>query len=165
MSDGFDATQPAHLRQKARMMKEHEAEAQLLCPSARPEMDGSVAFGVVLGTVDEPRMVHIERPLPVTEELLALSAPVEPTEVFRFAAPCAGHACRHFDGQNCGLVTRIVQILPAVSSDLPPCSLRPSCRWWQQEGKAACMRCPQIVTDTYHASDEYIQAVDPNFQG
>jgi len=24
--------------------------------------------------------------------------------VFRFAAPCAGNACKHFDGQDCGLV-------------------------------------------------------------
>jgi hypothetical protein len=146
-------------------MKESEAETQLLCPSARPEMEGSVAFGVVVGTVEEPRTLHLERPLPVTDELLALSGPVAPAEVFRFAAPCAGHDCQHFDGRDCRLVTRIVQILPSVSSRLPPCNIRSDCRWWQQEGRSACLRCPQIVTESYTASDEYLRAVDPNSHG
>jgi hypothetical protein len=43
---------------------------------------------------------------------------------------------------------RVVEKLPAVAEDLPPCSIRRNCRWWQQEGKAACQRCPQIITDT-----------------
>ena len=146
-------------------MKERQEETQLLCPSAQPEMAGSVAFGVVVGTVEEPRMLHLERPLPVTDELLALSGPVQPTEVFRFAAPCAGHACQHFDGQDCRLVTRIVQILPSVTSDLPPCTIRSTCRWWQQEGKQACFHCPQIVTESQSASAAYIQAVAPPTEG
>lgn len=142
-------------------MKEPANDVQPLCPSAQPGMAGSVAFGVIEGTVQEPRLVHLTRALPVTDELLALSGPVAPTEVFRFAAPCAGDSCQHFDGKDCRLVTRIVQILPAATSDLPPCSLRPSCRWWQQEGKAACMRCPQIVTETYGPSEDFIRAADP----
>ncbi|HVF55797.1 MAG TPA: hypothetical protein VM934_06580 [Pyrinomonadaceae bacterium] len=143
-------------------MKKDEAESRLLlCPSAQPEMEQSVAFGVVGGTVEAPSMAHLEHPLPVTEELLALTNPVPATEVFRFAAPCAGHACQHFDGADCGLVTRIVQIMPAVTTALPPCSIRPECRWWQQEGKAACMRCPQIVTESYNGSDELRRAATP----
>ena len=142
-------------------MNKDENEKPLLCPSAQPEMEDCVAFGVVGGTVEAPLMAHLEHPLPVTEELLALSNPVQPTEVFRFAAPCAGDACQHFDGTDCRLATRIVQIMPAVTSALPPCSLRPECRWWQQEGKAACMRCPQIVTASYNASDELRSAAAP----
>ncbi|PYS90344.1 MAG: nitrogen fixation protein [Acidobacteria bacterium] len=143
-------------------MKKDRAEVEPLCPSAQPEMAGSVAFGVVGGTPNAPRMEHLERTLPVTDELLALSAPVSPAEVFRFAAPCAGHACQHFDGTDCRLATRIVQILPAVTNDLPPCLLRPDCRWWQQEGKAACLRCPQVVTESYVASDDFQRAADPH---
>ncbi len=26
-------------------------------------------------------------------------------------------------------------------------------RWWQQEGKAACMGCPQVITDIYNPSE------------
>jgi hypothetical protein len=140
-------------------MKDRD-EGRLLCPSAQPAMDNPVALGVMLGSAEEPRMMHLERPLPVTDELLALSGPVKPTEVFRFAAPCAGDACKHFDGQDCGLVQRIVQILPRVTSDLPPCAIRSECRWWHQEGPAACYRCPQVVTETYTASDDYVRAAD-----
>jgi hypothetical protein len=143
-------------------MKEDANEAPPLCPSAQPDMDGSVAFGVIGGTPDAPRLAHLERTLPVTDELLALSAPINPAQVFRFAAPCAGSACQHFDGTDCRLATRVVQILPAVTSALPPCLLRPDCRWWQQEGKAACLRCPQVVTESYAASDDFRRAADPD---
>jgi hypothetical protein len=124
-------------------------------------MDGCVAFGAVCGTVESPQLAHFAEPLPVTQDLLALSHPVKPTEVFRFAAPCAGDACRHFDGRDCNLVTRVVQILPAATTSLPPCTIRPECRWWQQEGKAACLRCPQIVTELYEPSESMLRAALP----
>lgn len=135
--------------------------SQPLCPSAQPEMEGSVVLGVVGGTVEEPRLGYLAEPLLATKEILALAGPVKPTEVFRFAAPCAGTACQHFDGTDCRLVTKIVQmVLPAVEI-LPACQLRPHCRWWQQEGKAACFCCPQIVTENYQPSRQLRRAADP----
>jgi len=131
------------------------------CPSARPEMAESVVFGVVGGTVAEPRLGYLEKPLPVTPEILALSGPVTPGEVFRFAAPCAGGGCQHFDGARCRLVERVVRLLPVVDDRLPPCQLRPTCVWWQQEGPAACRRCPQIVSDSYAPTDEMTRAATP----
>jgi hypothetical protein len=65
---------------------------------------------------------------------------------------------QHFDGANCGLATRIVSILPAVVEQLPDCQIRSDCRWFRQEGAAACRRCPQISTVNYEAS-EAMQAV------
>jgi len=123
---------------------EATAPSEPLCPSARPQMAGSVLFGVMGGTVDEPRVQYLGTPLPVTPEILALARPVEPTEVFRFAAPCVGERCRHFDGTDCRLVSRTIDLLPAVVDSLPPCVLRSLCRWWQQEGRQACLRCPQV---------------------
>ncbi len=117
-----------------------------MCPSAQPGMEGRVAFGVVAGTPENPRVAWIERPVPVTSELLALTAPVQPTQVLRFSAPCQEKACCHFDGANCRLATRLVQLLPAVVESLPPCQVRPDCRWFLQEGSAACRVCPQVVT-------------------
>jgi len=134
-----------------------------LCPSARPEMEGSVLFGVVGGTAEEPRLAYLTEPHPVTDELLALSGPVTPTEVFRFAAPCAENACQHFDGSTCRLAARTARLLPPVVEVLPPCRLRPTCRWWRQEGRAACVRCPQIVTDNYHPSADIERAADPEW--
>jgi hypothetical protein len=141
-------------------VKNREHACQPLCPSAQPKMESAVAFGLVLGSVDTPRVVQLEHPVSVTRELLKLSEPVQPTEVFRFAAPCAGQACKHFDGLNCSLAQRLVNILPRVTSDLPPCHIRSECRWWLQEGKAACFRCPQVVTETYDVSEDYLRTAD-----
>jgi hypothetical protein len=126
---------------------------RIQCPSARPEMPGSAAFGVVLGTPEQPRVGYLEQPVQVTPELLELSGPVAPTEVFRFAAPCSGKACDHFDGTHCRLATRIVERLPTATDRLPDCGIRDTCRWWHQEGAAACYRCPLISTESYGAAE------------
>lgn len=132
------------------------------CPSAQPEMTGAVVFGVMSGAAFDPRVEYLDARLPVTPEVLALSGPVQPTEVFRFGAPCAGAGCRHFDGAACRLATKLVQLAPPATSTLPACKLRPDCRWWRQEGKAACMRCPQVVTLSYQPGDAIRRAADPD---
>jgi hypothetical protein len=54
-----------------------------LCPSTtHPEQEGSVVFGVVGGTVESPRLAYLREPQPVTDELLAVSGSVTPTEFF-----------------------------------------------------------------------------------
>ena len=118
-------------------------------------------FGVVTGTVEEPGVAYFKEPLPITDELTKLSDSVTPTEVFRIASPCATKGCQHFDGKDCRLAQRIVEKLPAVVEELSPCSIRKNCRWWQQEGKAACMRCPQVITDNYNASELIREVATP----
>jgi hypothetical protein len=125
-----------------------------VCPSAQPEWQGAIAFGIVGGTVSEPRVQYIDQAQPVTDELLALAAPVSPPEVFRFAAPCLNAGCAHFQSDRCTLVSRVVKLLPQVVDSLPRCAIRAACRWWRQEGTAACRRCPQVVTDNYIPSQE-----------
>ena len=133
----------------------------ILCPSAQPHIQGSVAFGIVAGSPDDPRVAWIESPVPVTQDLLALTAPVDPTQVLRIAAPCQEKKCCHFDGTDCHLADRLVQLLPAVSEKLPPCRIRPDCRWFLQEGSAACRVCPQIVTYAIDPSPELNTAATP----
>jgi hypothetical protein len=130
----------------------------LLCPSSQPGVAGARVLGVVEQTPSGPEVSYLERPIEATAEVLALAAPLHPTEVFRLAAPCQTHRCPHFDGTDCGLATRIVQIMPAVVDQLPPCQIRRECRWFRQEGGAACRRCSQISTVNYDAS-ETMQAV------
>ena len=134
---------------------------RILCPSAQPEMEGSFAFGVVGGTAEDPRVAWIEKPVPVTGDLLALTGAVPPTRVLRIAAPCQENACCHFDGTDCRLATKLVQLMPAVAESLPPCRIRPDCRWFQQEGRAACAVCPQIVTYSVNPSEKLAQAATP----
>jgi len=130
-----------------------ENRKPLLCPSAQPEMEDARVLGVVGGSSEAPVLAYLNERLAVSDELLACASPAGPTQVFRFAARCEEKACCHFDGTNCNLATRIVQILPAVTDALPACLIRPECRWYQQEGKAACFRCPQVMTDKSNASD------------
>lgn len=133
-----------------------------LCPSAQPGMDNCRVLGLVDQDADRqtadygrrpaPRIVYLNEILPATEDVLALAAPLKPTEVFRLSATCAEHKCPHFDGADCRLATRIVEKLPAVVDTLPPCTIRKDCRWFSQEGGAACRRCPEVTTVSYDLS-------------
>jgi len=111
---------------------------------------------MILGVVrqDGPRPVveYLNTRVPATPEVLALAAPLKPTEVFRLAATCAEHKCPHFDGADCRLATRVAKMLPPVVDSLPPCVIRKECRWFAQEGAAACLRCPEITTVSYDLS-------------
>jgi hypothetical protein len=140
----------------------NKSSTSLLCPSADAEMAGSVIFGIVVGTPEAPHVVHLDRVKPIPPELLALDAPVQPAEIFRIAATCIENGCKHFDGANCRLTERIVDGLPAVTERLPACAIRANCRWWHQEGTAACLRCQQVVRDNYIASEQLIHAIDPS---
>jgi len=125
-----------------------------LCPSAQPGMDQCRVLGVVQRDGPAPVLQYLKEYLPATPEVLASSFPLKPTEVFRLAATCAEHKCPHFDGRDCRLATRVVQILPAAVETLPPCIIRKQCRWYLQEGGAACRRCPEITTVSYDLSPQ-----------
>ncbi|HTB97597.1 MAG TPA: hypothetical protein VK716_11350 [Terracidiphilus sp.] len=135
---------------------------QYSCPSAQPEMQGAVVLGVRQPSESGPQIAYVDQMLPVTNDLLAITGSVKPTEVLRFAAPCQAGKCRHFNGTDCRLVTRIVQILPAVVDTLPPCALRATCRWFGQEGRPACFRCPQIVSEVSDPSPDLQRAAAPD---
>jgi hypothetical protein len=129
-----------------------------LCPSASAQADGAVVIGIVRGTAEAPLVAYLEAPVPITEEILAATAPVPVNQVLRTAAPCAGDACGHYDGRDCTLVTRLVAALDPAVGRPPPCAIRPSCRWWRQEGKAACLRCPLVATESRGAGEAFATA-------
>lgn len=130
----------------------------LLCPSAQPDMRDAIVLGVLGGAADAPSLSYVSEPLAASADVLALAAPANPTEVFRLAAACETKACRHFDGERCRLASRIVDLLPAVVEGLPPCRIRRTCRWYAQEGRDACLRCPQVVTENFAPSELVQQA-------
>lgn len=132
-----------------------------LCPSARPEMDGSVVFGIVGGSENPDLVAYLREPQPATGQILAVAHPVKPTAVFRFGASCAGSACAHFDGADCLLGRKIVELLPPAVEVLPRCAIRSRCRWWLQEGRQACLRCPAIATEPFAPTSELRRAADP----
>jgi hypothetical protein len=125
-----------------------------LCPSAQPGMDNCSVLGVVQQDNGQTVVVYAEQRISATKDVLALTSPLKPTEVFRLSATCAERRCPHFDGNDCRLATRIVRILPAVVDDLPRCTIRSECRWFSQEGSEACRRCPSVTTITYNLSEQ-----------
>ncbi len=125
-----------------------------LCPSAQPGMDHCRVLGLVQQQGPTPMLLYLNEDVPATPDILRMATPLKPTEVFRLLATCAEHECPHFDGADCRLATRVVQILPAVVDALPPCIIRKQCRWYSQEGGAACKRCPAITTVSYDLSPE-----------
>ena len=108
-----------------------------------------------------PRVAYLEAPLPVTPEILVATAPVAPNRVLRTAAACAEGACGHYDGHACTLATRLVAALDPAVDRPPPCAIRAHCRWWRQEGKAACLRCPIVVTDSDDPREAFREAARP----
>jgi hypothetical protein len=135
--------------------------SDLLCPSAPESLAGARVIGIVQGTSDRPHVDLLREPIPLTSELLQQVAPVQPGEVFRIAGNCAGSACKHYAGKSCTLATRIVRLLPEVVERLPVCAIRQSCRWFDQEGAAACRRCPQVVRDSWPYTPGLAEAADP----
>ena len=123
------------------------------CPSAPSSSEDGVVFGVVFYKGDHSEVHYLTQPVPVTHELLGLTGNVPPATVLRVGAPCAQQQCIHFSGETCSLAARIVKRLGEADIEhLPACSLRKNCLWFDQEGIAACRRCPQISTWNMHPS-------------
>ncbi len=134
-----------------------------MCPSAPHDEPGAHVFAVVGGTLAEPSVAYLDKPLPMTQELVDMAAPVDPAEVFRISAPCAGERCGHFNSaeHSCRLATRTVALASVVVTKPPRCAIRSSCVWWAQEGVSACLRCPQVVTHDFAPDDVTREAADP----
>ena len=131
-----------------------------LCPSAQPRMRGAVAFGLTNGNDAAPEVTWLERPVPVTNELLEKAGDAEAERIFRVAAPCQEGACLHWSGSKCKLAQRIVHELEPAA-ELPPCQLRRGCRWFGQEGREACARCAQVITHSYDPPLALVRAAMP----
>ena len=123
-----------------------DGKTNLLCPSAQPDMDDARVFAVVAGTPEEPRVAYLKQNAVVTDEMIGQLDGLEPTQVFRYSARCEESRCAQFCEGRCSLGQRIADQLAPVIEDLPSCQIRPSCRWYAEQGGAACRRCPQIVT-------------------
>jgi hypothetical protein len=134
------------------------AEQPLKCPSAQPGMGDVQILGVVSRDAEAARLAYLDETMPATPATLELAAPLDVSQVFRLSARCEEKKCTHFDGMKCQLAVRIAKLLPEVVDHLPACNIRPDCRWFRQEGRAACVRCPQIVTGT-HEADERLRKV------
>jgi hypothetical protein len=139
-----------------------DSQRSMLCPSAQPDMEQARVFGVIAGTADAPQIAYLGAGVAVDHEVVAHVAKVAPTQVFRFAAKCEESRCSHFSSGKCSLAERIVSQLSEVVDDLPVCQIRSGCRWYAEQGAAACRRCPQVVTMIPAQDDALNRAAMPS---
>jgi len=126
-------------------MSTQSDKAAFICPSAPPEQ-GSV----LLGIVSAPGQIVYITPNPaVTPEMLNTFEKngVVPENRLRFAGACMEHRCMQWADNRCGLIDRVVDHFgPADGEDpLPKCGIRSTCRWFAQQGRAACEACPEVI--------------------
>lgn len=112
-----------------------------LCPSSTAEEGHSVHAIVIDGA-----LVRLTEAVPIDAAWVARAAAHgEPRSRFRFASPCLGRGCMHFDGNLCTLVERLVATEAPISDGREPCAIRDGCRWFRQQGIEACRVCAGIV--------------------
>lgn len=124
----------------------HVSNRAMLCPSAQPDMEQARVFGVIAGTPEAPQIAYLGAGVAVDLRVGDQLGVVAPTQVFRFAAKCEENRCSHFSSGKCSLGERIVRQLSEVVEELPVCQIRAGCRWYAEQGAAACRRCPQVIT-------------------
>lgn len=131
---------------------------EILCPSAPAQAEDARIIGVIDRTANGPRVAYVAGEAPVDNDVLSSMHGVLIDQVLRTAAKCENGRCAHFDGTDCMLAKRIMQQMEPSESHLPACSIRRSCRWHQQEGAPACLRCSQVVTG-YDRADQNLDAI------
>jgi len=108
-------------------------------------MEGARPFGVISGTPEETRVAYFRKSALDGFDWRQHFAMKDATRLLRFGARCEETACAHFASGACSLGQRIHDLPPVIDA-LPACLLRPSCRWFAEQGPGVCLRCPQVIT-------------------
>lgn len=120
-----------------------------MCPSA-PCQVGSKLHGIV---GPDGCLVRLTHPLVINKEFVeTATSGNSPTKRFRFTAVCSEEHCAQWRSGACQIASKARKVSVAspdeFSADrLVPCAIRKNCRWYHQEGRAACSVCSYVVTD------------------
>lgn len=122
------------------------SEQQKTCPSSLGQV-GSNLLGVVNadGTVG-----YFDSPIEVDQSFVENAGDTDTLEKrFRFSNKCVQSGCKQWTGKECGVIKMVLQLesIPVAESNLPDCSVRPTCRWFFQEGEKACTGCQYVITN------------------
>ncbi|RKN49683.1 hypothetical protein D7223_08875 [Micromonospora endolithica] len=118
-----------------------------MCPST-PAANATVFLGMI---TPAGRVAYVTPALPA-EVALATAGTDAPVESrYRLAGPCVTTTCGFWTGDHCGLGERVVasyrETAGPAETDLPHCAIRRTCRWYAEQGRAACTACSHVVTD------------------
>lgn len=119
-----------------------------MCPSAPPQ-EGALLLGRF---TEDGSLAFAAKPLPATETFLATASEAgDIGKRFRFAARCMQSACSRWQDGKCAVGLAAARAADAHPTEmpqtLPACVIRSQCRWFAQEGAAACRICPHVVYD------------------
>lgn len=116
----------------------------LMCPSFR-----CTDTAKLLGVRQHGKIAILPNPLELDQEFISqLKDGSPPENRFRFVSTCRLRGCKQWSGQACGVAKHVMQFVKSVEGEpTPACSIRPQCRWHQQEGPSICRVCPYIITD------------------
>jgi len=122
--------------------------ADATCPSSDCS-PGNLLIGVI---GSDGRVGHIRPPLTVDENFVqrASQGATPPEARLRFAGQCVEAACAQWTGAACGVIQGLLTATGEKTEEpretgIPVCAIRPSCRWFSQEGLDACRVCPLVV--------------------
>ncbi len=109
------------------------------CPSA-PFKVGHSVFGIFKGD----HLEFTEGLIKIDEEMVL---EVEKAE-YRATMKCVTKGCVNWNGKKCTVPEQMAYFVDpyAQSADYENCSLRPTCRWFAENGRNACKMCPLIKT-------------------
>jgi hypothetical protein len=121
-------------------------DSRALCPSGKCE-PGAKLLGIIQadGTVG-----YLGDPIEIDGDFSDRAHRGRtPERRFRFVNPCAECGCRQWTGTRCGVIDKVLTELEGSETEqLPKCGIRPHCRWFKQNGAAACAVCSLVITDT-----------------
>lgn len=119
---------------------------KILCPSA-PLHEGAILVGIVMR---DGRVAFASDRIVVDAEFVRVAREGRsPENRFRFGSACMKSGCAQWTGERCSVIDRQMEAarVEAAPHELPDCSLRSQCRWFNQRGAAACAVCPEVITD------------------
>ncbi|MDG4792944.1 hypothetical protein [Micromonospora sp. WMMD1082] len=119
-----------------------------MCPST-PADNATVFLGMI---TPAGRVAYVTPAMPAEVAVTAAAEADAPVEArYRLAGPCVTSRCGFWTGEHCGLGERLAasyaEIAGEPEADLPRCAIRRTCRWFAEQGSAACAACAHVVTD------------------
>ena len=145
-------------------MSHTEETKDLTCPSAPHNLPGAKLLGVVLGEEDAPRVAYLKKKVELKDAVDTEKLDIDPGHAFRFSGKCANSGCGQWKDGGCRLGKDITEKLAPVVQTAPACSIRATCRWFEENGVQACLRCPQVTTRV-HKRDARLFAVAKDVPG
>jgi hypothetical protein len=126
----------------------HPDPPERMCPSTSAG-HATVFLGMI---TPAGRVAYVTPTVPAGTVLDTLDSTESAESRYRFAGPCVTSSCGFWSGDHCGLGAKLAESYRETAgpgqNELPKCAIRRTCRWFAEQGAAACSPCSYVVTDS-----------------